>query len=259
MHKLDKPTLLYIILTKFWNDIGKFDEILGIFYKYIISSSYKTILYVPFLNIFLIILFSLLVIRLSYRFENIYESNKLISSITTNLILYGLSDTLAQTIDMISKRNRLNDNTESLQYNEGDSVGLDDENDILIALESGSLDYNDHEEGDNEIRSRNSSSLSLVDSGLERTDNNSNKVETKSSFKFSRLAGFMVWGLFQAFLQVPWYAILHGAYDDAENKLLSTIERVLTDQICFSPICKYFNIISQKKKGNLIIHLISNT
>lgn len=86
-------------------------------------------------------------------------------------------------------------------------LGIDDED---VAMEG---DWQAQERRRSEIRSR----------------------KRAEAFAFRRLALFSVWGFIISFFQSPWYAILNSSYNE-DNAFLRALKRVLTDQLCYSPL-----------------------
>jgi protein Mpv17 len=178
---------------------------------------------VPILNWMIIVLYAAFLIRLSLRFKQLYSQRALITMMVTNILLYGLADTLAQTLSsMIAFRPEPED-----QRHPGF---------VRYVLEKGRprrilLYEEDHEEAD-------LLELGLGDDQFARDQQPPPPPDTGAKmeiFHFRRLALFTVWGFILSFFQSPWYAFLNNSLNE-DNMFLSVLRRVLTDQLCFSPI-----------------------
>lgn len=183
---------------------------------------------IPLLNWFIIVFYAAFLIRLSLRFKQLYNQRALITMMVTNILLYGLADTLAQTLSsMIAFKPEPED-----QHHPGF---------VRYVLEKGRprrilLNEDDNEEADLlelqlEIGEGGQRNSSIQQQQLPHR-NSSNKAEI---FHFRRLALFSVWGFILSFFQSPWYAFLNNSLNE-DNMFLSVLRRVLTDQLCFSPI-----------------------
>ena len=166
------------------------------------------------------------------HYKDLYKYNRLIASQLSNCMLFGLSDILAQCITCYFSREmdpvpRIIDETVQnlIPYNvmplpggifEANEELLDSDNDDNLSV------FNDYGEYDN--------------SNDEIEYNHTEKVAT---FHFRRWLGFMGWGGFISFFQVPWYIILNTIYTE-DPTVVQVLERVLTDQLLYSPVSLYF-------------------
>lgn len=211
------------------------------------------ILRIPKLNLFIIIFFGAFLVRLMFVYRSIYEKTAITTMIVSNLLLYGLADTLAQSLTSFVK----------FKPETGPDTGfripfLWELSEIKrIKLPVSNIDDNDD---DDELESGTESSdtdsidsRDLAELGLTNDTNatfllqsNTDDRRRKSykrltiptafiTYDFRRLALFMVWGFVQAILQYYWYPILNSLYNE-DNLFLSTLKRVMTDQLCFSPL-----------------------
>jgi protein Mpv17 len=137
----------------------------------------------------------------------------------TNILLYGLADTIAQTIVTV-KSVRL---------------PLDEEADLGTV-------YTDDPNDDEHVEMF--MSFYQNETNERRGEEDPSQVTTPGyspAFNFWRLTMFMVYGFLLSFIQQPWYYIVNNIYDE-KNVIISSIMRVLTDQLCFSPLslCAFF-------------------
>lgn len=173
--------------------------------------------------------------------------SSLITIIVTNLVLYGISETMAQSILSYNR----NQPRIAFQFNEsrprngGLSFNSQD-----ISLPTELEPYSDEE------TESNAETMSIDEEGLDRfidflRQDNESVVNDRSEeeqvaigmtnmpielsyYQFSRLAGFMCWGFIMAFVQCWWYKFLQIYSKDP--KFIEVLRKVLTDQFCFSPI-----------------------
>lgn len=154
---------------------------------------------IPKLNWFIILFFAGFLIRLMFLFTSLYAYRALLTMIISNILLYGLADTLAQTLpSMMEFKPDLSANTFHIRFviekalpsggftlNDGDS---DDEDEGLLELGLADDDFN-FEEPTNRpnLRRRASRASSISSSGLALHDQN--------EYNFRRLSLFMVWGM----------------------------------------------------------------
>ncbi|ODQ60487.1 hypothetical protein WICANDRAFT_54438 [Wickerhamomyces anomalus NRRL Y-366-8] len=171
------------------------------YYKIIKFFSKFKILYVPILNWALLSFFITMLYKLILKYNTMYETNVLLTTITANVLLYGLSDTLAQNIScflaMVQQKN--NQRTRegsigSIQLGNYTNAFSDQPDELAL--------YTDFDE---------------------------------DIFNFHRFVGFMFWGFVMAFVQICWYWVLNHFYTQ-EPTFVSVLERVMSDQLVFSPI-----------------------
>lgn len=183
---------------------------------------------VPLVNFVIIGVLGFFLLKLTTKYTGLYMKNSLITIIVTNLVLFGISETLAQTL-LCYKANAPiislifdNNTRDFLSFNSNDILtdGTFPNNEV-DDLER-FVDYIDNESTHEDV-------------ALNDYDGNPlhNPIEL-SYFKFSRLAGFMVWGFIMAFCQCWWYKFLQIYSKDP--KFIEVLRKVLTDQLFYSPI-----------------------
>lgn len=188
------------------------------------------ILNVPLINYGVLSIFGYLLIKLTSKYNHLYTRSSLLATIATNVVLYGISDTCAQSI------------TQFLQGRNGRRTRNDSRN--IITLHNNIDGYRDNDEYDE--------SNIFVDYGdsYESEYENENPTDletggqleppimdtmTRTGFEFKRFFGFVTWGFIMAFVQVVWYMFLNAMFNDMPT-IVSVLERDLTDQLLFSPI-----------------------
>ncbi|VVT43539.1 uncharacterized protein SAPINGB_P000031 [Magnusiomyces paraingens] len=268
------------------------------------------VLRIPKLNWFIILFFTAFLIRLTMVYSSIYMKTALTTMIVSNLLLYGLADTLAQSLTMFVafkpdtgsdagfripyvleklevRRIRLPEepSQDESEDETGDQPHQDD--DVEATINNGHDPvHNPYESDDTDsINSQELAELGLaddthtfrlLDQSEDRNSTNDTTTSTPDSYSspthynhhyisspsgnntntrrhkitikeqaenpdamkkydFRRLSLFMVWGFVQALLQYCWYAVLNSLYKE-DNLFLSTLKRVLTDQLFYSPI-----------------------
>ncbi|KAH3669198.1 hypothetical protein WICMUC_005037 [Wickerhamomyces mucosus] len=174
------------------------------------------VFHVPILNWTVITFFFYSIYELIKRYESMYASNILFTTITANILLYGLSDSLAQSLSCFIGTVSINsDNDRSI------SITMSD----LYSQENLFTDYGD-------VSPLSDPQNLLSQNPQYQMLSNQTDVDV---FNFQRFIGFMFWGFSMAFIQVVWYWILNHFYTK-DPTIVSAIARVLTDQLLFSPI-----------------------
>ncbi|KAG7195536.1 uncharacterized protein KQ657_003299 [Scheffersomyces spartinae] len=206
---------------------------------------------IPMINFVIMMVLGFFLFKLTTKYTGLYMKSSLVTIIVTNLVLYGVSETLAQSIlsykpDQPLIGFRLFDDQVvstfsprlprflfmgNSQYGpENTRIYNDDgNNDDEVEDDDEGIDrFLDYLRGDNDEirRDYNASPLSPV-------------IEL-SFYLFSRLAGFMCWGFVMSFAQCWWYKFLQIYSRDP--KFIEVLRKVMTDQFCFSPIslCCFF-------------------
>ncbi|KAG5368577.1 Vacuolar membrane protein [Yarrowia sp. E02] len=138
----------------------------------------------------------------------------------TNILLYGLADTIAQTIVTVK--------SVRLPLDEEAGLGTGYTDDDPDEDEHVEMFMSFYQNETNESRGQENTLEVVV-------------LERSPQFNFWRLTMFMVYGFLLSFVQQPWYYIVNHIYDE-KNVIISSIMRVLTDQLCFSPLslCAFF-------------------
>ncbi|KAK6453925.1 uncharacterized protein RJT20DRAFT_146913 [Scheffersomyces xylosifermentans] len=195
---------------------------------------------IPLLNFFIISVLGVFLFKLTTKYTGLYMKSSLITIIVTNLVLYGISETMAQSILSYKP----NQPVISFRYNEASAgTGLSfNSNDITLDrnASAGFNVYSDDLESDDEGIERFIDYLQRDTESIENRADYSNFGELPSPiveltyFQFNRLAGFMCWGFIMAFVQCWWYKFLQIYSKDP--KFIEVLRKVLTDQLCFSPI-----------------------
>ncbi|CAN3374175.1 hypothetical protein DIURU_003996 [Diutina rugosa] len=169
---------------------------------------------VPVVNFVIGGVLAVFLTKLTFKYNDLYMKSSLITLIVTNLVLFGISETLAQSLVHYKPTNP------HLQWQVVQETQVDD--DVLVAEARPQGDEVDEfieyldAEGDGEVTP-----------GL-------TPIPDLTYFSFSRLAGFMCWGFILAFAQCIWYRFLQ--IYSKEPKLIEVIRKVLTDQLCYSPV-----------------------
>ncbi|SCU84500.1 LAFA_0D10286g1_1 [Lachancea sp. 'fantastica'] len=151
----------------------------------------------------------LLLAKFSTIYTRLYTHSALLTTICTNALLFGISDILAQGIRQNGLETSLHLPLGPDRFsNEDEEEDLEDS--ISIFNDYGPVLSNSLPEGP---------AIS----------------ESPYHFQFFRWGCFMAWGSGLAFFQVPWYRILNYLYTE-DPSIVQTIERVLSDQLVYSPI-----------------------
>ncbi|CDO92418.1 unnamed protein product [Kluyveromyces dobzhanskii CBS 2104] len=183
-----------------------------------------------------------LLLHFTSVYKAIYQSSALVATMCTNVLLFGTSDCLAQSIscflsykidpvpDVVNKVTRSLVAGLSLHRSES----FDDNNSDNVSI------FNDYGgqrpslEQPIEARHSNLSHDWNRDSDFDYgADESAHEL-----FSFYRWICFMFWGWFLSFFQVPWYKFLNYFYTE-DPTVVQVLERVLSDQLVYSPISLY--------------------
>ncbi|CUM53087.1 unnamed protein product [Debaryomyces tyrocola] len=198
---------------------------------------------IPALNFVIIGILGTFLLKLTTKYTGLYMKNSLITIIVTNLVLYGISETLAQSLlsynptepRLSFKFNRNTGGYGGISFNPnnyGDMNRVGDFNDEHVAMESDDedlnrfIDYIQDNDSTYESPSMQPYNPDMTHLPLELIE--------LTYYQFNRLAGFMCWGFIMACVQCWWYKFLQIYSKDP--KFIEVLRKVLTDQLCFSPI-----------------------
>lgn len=203
---------------------------------------------VPLINFMIIGVLGTFLLKLTTKYTSLYMKSSLVTIMVTNLVLYGISETLAQTLTSYNSSRPF----VSADLNEIDHVGISfNSSDIqrhnaqqnhyhvspLLALDlSVTYEYDSDDEGverfidyiqdhDHDHDGYSGASLDFPQTI---------PYVPLSYYQFNRLAGFMCWGFVMSFAQCWWYKFLSIYARDP--KFIEVLRKVLTDQLCFSPV-----------------------
>lgn len=189
-----------------------------------------TLLHWCLLSLWLSLLF-----RFTFIYRKFYARTNLLATTCTNILLFGISDILAQSISCFF-------------LSEIDPVPtfLDDVNHHLVSgihHLPGNITLNDGYESDN-YSVFNEYGLTPVTSHESLPDDRSQTgtrlmKEPCIIFNFWRWVCFMGWGAFISNFQVPWYKILNFFFT-SDPTMIQVLERVLCDQLVYSPCFLFF-------------------
>mmetsp|Transcript_9027 Transcript_9027/g.11269 ORF Transcript_9027/g.11269 Transcript_9027/m.11269 type:complete len:324 (+) Transcript_9027:52-1023(+) len=200
---------------------------------------------IPALSFVIIGILGTFLIKLTTKYTELYMKNSLITIIVTNLVLYGISETLAQSLlcynptepRLSFKFHRDATGFGDISFNpnnyrvhetpredsfDDEPVSAENDDEALNRF----IDYIQDDDSTYENPSMQPYNPGLVPSPSELID--------LTYFQFDRLAGFMCWGFIMAFVQCWWYKFLQIYSKDP--KFIEVLRKVLTDQLCFSPV-----------------------
>lgn len=188
--------------------------------------------------------------------------------VVSNLLLYGLADTLAQSLTTLIKfkpetgpdagfqipflwelpeikRIRLSTNDDHNHYQQDEDENGESGDELESGTEGSDTDSIDSRDLVELGLTGDANAVLLLHSndeeggrgrgGRRRRLRSLKPTTSLITYDFRRLSLFMVWGFIQAFLQYYWYPILNSLYNE-DNLFLSTLKRVMTDQLCYSPL-----------------------
>lgn len=211
---------------------------------------------IPIGNGLILLGYGVELVSISIKFKSRYASHPFLTIATTNLVLMGLSDTLAQTLRCLGHTYQSNEEHNPfvrfiLDKGRVKQVWLDEAGDDLhsLGLAEPPLDarmYREH--------------LSHNENGdytpLDYTQPSSKIVNRYIEFDFRRWSLFSFWALATCTLQWGWYAFLRSAYSE-DAKLITIVQRVLADQLLYSPIMLtcfllYLGVVVEGKTADII-------
>lgn len=185
---------------------------------------------IPALNFVIILVLGSFLLKLTTKYNDLYMKSSLVTIIVTNLVLYGISETLAQSL--LSYRSLARQFSVVLHSEQPLSFSADadlEANDDHAYISDSELIHDEHV---NEfLQYLDTPEQNVAESGLTPAFL---APPALTYFQFSRLAGFMCWGFVIAIAQTFWYKFLQIYSKDP--KLVEVIRKVLSDQFCFSPI-----------------------
>ncbi|KAI5970941.1 hypothetical protein CANMA_000101 [Candida margitis] len=189
---------------------------------------------IPLLNFLIILILGTFLYKLTTKYTNLYMKSSLITIIVTNLVLYGISESLAQSI--LSYRS--DQPMISFKFNDPAQPDARHDSEAYTALEQGDVGTDEDDVSiDDQGLDRFIEYLRRDQDGEEEHNRLNNDLFTYvplTYFQFNRLAGFMCWGFIMSFVQCWWYKFLQVYSKDP--KFIEVLRKVMTDQFCFSPI-----------------------
>lgn len=197
--------------------------------------NYK-ILNITLLHWILLPLWVSILIYFTSIYKTFYNKHKLFATMCTNILLFGLSDILAQCISCffmssIDPIPQFIDNANShiihsmLYRNTSENIENDIESDDYSV-------FNDY--GLTPVTSYDTN-VSTDINNIFNLENTLRNEESYTIFNIWRWICFMGWGAFISNFQVPWYRLLNFFFT-TDPTLIQTFERVLCDQLVYSPI-----------------------
>ncbi|AHY77568.1 AQG_2a_G0052300.mRNA.1.CDS.1 [Saccharomyces cerevisiae] len=165
--------------------------------------------------------------KFTSHYRQLYANSAVFATLCTNILLFGISDILAQSIacfysyhvDPIPQI--LNDTFHHVQNNRDVENGGGYESDELSIFNDFTSEHSSYTDNDD---------YPELDRPLATF-----KTDT---FDFFRWGCFMFWGFFISFFQAPWYKFLNFFYTE-DPTVVQVFERVLSDQLLYSPISLY--------------------
>lgn len=185
---------------------------------------------VPVLNFAIILVLGSFLLKLTTKYNDLYMKSSLVTIIVTNLVLYGISETLAQSLLSYSSLARrfavVVNNEEPLSYSDLEANTRPEEDGDVTDTELM------HDEHVNEfLQYLDSTDADVFQTGITPAFL---ALPQLTFFQFSRLAGFMCWGFIMGVCQCFWYKFLQIYSKDP--KVVEVIRKVLSDQFVYSPI-----------------------
>ncbi|RKP29514.1 hypothetical protein METBISCDRAFT_7584, partial [Metschnikowia bicuspidata] len=202
---------------------------------------------VPAINFATILTLLTFLFKLTTKYRELYMKSSLITTIVTNLVLYGISESLAQTILSFRASAPLVSFylSEPVSLTPATSPDLDAQ---AMRPSRGSTPINTDLDLEEEDLYRFIDFLGSPNAGQDRLflgdrqntaggatrDSNVVPEYTPTYFEFSRLTGFMCWGFLMAFAQCWWYKFLQ--IYSKHPQFVEVLRKVMSDQFCFSPV-----------------------
>lgn len=159
-----------------------------------------------------------LLFHFTSTYRKLYTQSALLATMCTNVLLFGISDSLAQSI---------------LCYFSSHVDPVPQLIDDMVNRLRGPQLIDDDNDSDN---------LSVFNDYGEPTIESEPVYDFSApeahKFAFFRWCCFMLWGFILSFFQVPWYKFLNYFYTE-DPTVVQVLERVLSDQLLYSPISLY--------------------
>ncbi|QLQ79503.1 hypothetical protein HG537_0C01500 [Torulaspora globosa] len=179
------------------------------------SLAHWRLLRISVVHWFVLIVWSTTLWRFTGVYRVLYARSALVATMFTNVLLFGISDALAQAIHCYA------------------SEAVDPLPPIVDSTVRSLVDID-------------SDNLSVFnDYGGEAAVIGSMDVEEETEdapdvyfFDLYRWMCFMAWGFTLSFFQVPWYKFLNFFYTE-DPTVVQVLERVLSDQLLYSPVSLY--------------------
>ncbi|QID85640.1 hypothetical protein GRS66_008223 [Saccharomyces pastorianus] len=166
--------------------------------------------------------------KFTSHYRQLYSRSAILVTVCTNILLFGISDILAQSIacfysyrvDPIPQV--LNDTFLHVQGSPDIENGVGYESDELSIFNDFTSEHSSYSDNDDypEV---------ATSQGTFKTD----------TFDLFRWCSFMFWGFFISFFQAPWYKFLNFFYTE-DPTVVQVFERVLSDQLLYSPVSLYY-------------------
>lgn len=181
---------------------------------------------IPAINFVIIIILGGFLAKLTTKYNELYMKNSLVTIMVTNLVLYGISETLAQTLlsyDATAARVsiRIRENQPPFYHTE-DNLYMDD-------VDAESVDEENLDRFLDYLQASENETLAAEPITTEREP-----ALRLTYFHFNRLAGFMCWGFLLAFAQCWWYNFLQ--IYSVHPQFIEVLRKVMSDQFCYSPV-----------------------
>lgn len=171
-----------------------------------------------------------LLLSLTTTYAKLYGTSALLATMCSNVLLFGLSDILAQGIQCYLSYSGVPLGVAVHPIGFMPDVGedsfpfdTDSDNDSTVDNDDLSM-FNDYGSPNPYTQPRH----------LFETDD----APETHIFDFHRWVCFMFWGFILSFFQVPWYKFLNYFYTE-DPSIIQVFERLLSDQLLYSPISLY--------------------
>ncbi|KAK9468970.1 hypothetical protein V1512DRAFT_202092 [Lipomyces arxii] len=187
--------------------------------------------YAPLFNWLIIALFLIFIVRLIFIFTDAVDMNPLVVMSVSNILLYGLSDTVAQTVTTIMDNYAISKRSTSL--------GL----------------YNTEKPPADGTPFARSSSHTFIATAASHFP--------VANFKFDRVIRFSTWGFLLSIFLFKWLELLQVWIPVTEiDVVIPVLFRVLADQLLFTPVALagFFAFMSFVEGGGskAVMHKLSN-
>ena len=191
---------------------------------------------ITLLHWILLFLWVSILIYFTSIYRTFYNRNKLFATMCTNILLFGLSDLLAQSISCffmtpIDPIPQFIDNANSHFIHNMLYQHISENMDNDIESDDYSI-FNDY--GITPVTSYNTN-ISTESNNIFNIEDTLRNEANSTIFSIWRWICFMGWGAFISNFQVPWYKILNFFFT-TDPTLIQIFERVLCDQLVYSPV-----------------------
>lgn len=194
---------------------------------------------IPLINFVVSTVLGSFLVKLSFKYSNLYLRSSMVTLMVTNLVLYGISETVAQSILCYDANQplisfRLNGNANTRILFDGPIDAEVDQNGYPFDPDAENEDISNFINYMQQGEDNTNYDIQLYRQHEEDQTPLGLPTAELTYFRLGKLVGFMCWGFLMAIFQFFWYRFLQ--IYSADPKFIEVLRKVLTDQLFYSPI-----------------------